>query len=150
MAKFWNLALIAVAVAGVAACDAGVANREQIVLPEGNVERGEAAFVALQCTSCHTIRDRELPPPEEMGPVTIALGGQVTKLKSYSELVTSVINPSHKLARNPFDQEIAQDGESVMTIYNDVMTVSQLVDIVAFLDSEYDVIERPGYRYPSH
>jgi hypothetical protein len=121
---------------------------QQIVLPEGDAARGERAFVELECTACHTVRGKDLPAAEEMGPVTIVLGGSVSKVKSYSELVTSVINPSHKLARNPFKQEFEQDGQSVMPVYNDVMSVTQLIDIVTFLGSQYEVIERPGYSYP--
>jgi len=41
----------------------------------------------------------------------------------------------------------AGDGQSVMPIYNDVMTVTQMVDIAAFLESKYKGIERPAYRY---
>ena len=98
-------------------------------------------------TACHTIRDMELPAPEELGPVMIALGGKVSRVKSYSELVPSVINPSHRLARNPFKQPITKDGQSIMPMYGDVMTVTQMVDIVAFLESKYEGIERPGYQY---
>jgi len=114
---------------------------------KGVVIRGQEAFIALECTACHTIRDMELPAPEELGPVTIALGGKVSKVKSYGELVTSIINPSHRLARNPSKQPITKDGQSVMPIYNDVMTVTQMVDIAAFLESKYKGIERPAYRY---
>ncbi|MDH4048674.1 MAG: cytochrome c [Gammaproteobacteria bacterium] len=119
-----------------------------MVLPEGDAIRGQEAFVALECTACHTIRDMELPAPQEWGPVTIALGGKVSRLKSYNQLVTSVINPSHRLARNPFKQPISDNGQSIMPMYGDVMTVTQLVDIVAFLESKYEGIERPRYNYP--
>lgn len=148
MQRFRNPAIAAIFLASIAACRGGIVPEEQIVLPDGDAARGEEAFVALECTACHTIKGLDLPAAEEMGPVTIVLGGNVSKVKSYSELVTSVINPSHKLARNLFKQEFERDGESVMPIYNDVMTVTQLVDIVAFLESRYEVIERPGYRYP--
>ena len=139
--------VIAASVVGLTACEGGTRNQE-LVLPEGDAIRGQEAFIALECTACHTVSDMELPAPEVAGPVTIALGGKVTKLKSYGELVTSVINPSHRLARNPFKQPISEDGQSIMPIYGDVMTVTQLVDIVAFLESEYEGIERPRYNYP--
>jgi len=142
-----NLAVLA-SVAGLAACEGGVVSNQQLVLPEGDAARGQTAFVELECTACHTVSGVELDAPEQPGPVSIALGGRVTKLKSYSELVTSVVNPSHRLARNPFKQQIEQDGESIMPVYGDIMTVSQLVNIVAFLESRYESIERPGYTYP--
>lgn len=139
----------AVSIAGLTACEGSVVPKQEIALPDGDIERGQEAFIALECTACHTIRDMDLPAPEELGPVTIALGGKSSKVTSYNELVTSVINPSHRLARNPIKQPISKDGQSVMPIYNDVMTVTQMVDIVAFLESKYERIERPGYRYRS-
>jgi hypothetical protein len=35
-----------------------------------------------------------------------------------------------------------------MTSYNDVLTVTQLTDLVAFLQAHYEKAERPGYKYP--
>ncbi|HNP35273.1 MAG TPA: cytochrome c [Woeseiaceae bacterium] len=143
-----NVALLVLLLVGVAACQSATVSRQQIVLPEGDAAAGEQAFVALECTACHTIAGKELPDAEEVGPVTITLGGKTSRTKSYSELVTSVINPSHKLARNPFKQQIADNGESVMPVFNDIMTVTQLIDIVTFLESQYEIVERPRYRYP--
>jgi len=71
-------------------------------------------------------------------------------LKSYSELVTSVINPSHELIRHRRAEDVSQDGQSLMVVYNDVMTVSELSDIVAFLETRYSKIERPKVRYTLH
>ena len=139
---------IAASIAGIPACESGSNANQEIVLPEGDAIRGQEAFVALECTACHIIKDLELPSPSELGPVTITLGGKVSQLKSYGELVMSVINPSHRLARNPFKQPISNDGQSIMPIYGDIMTVTQLVDIVAFLESKYEGIERPRYNYP--
>lgn len=120
----------------------------EFVLPEGNIENGQALFVSYSCTSCHTVRDLDLPAPEAKGPVRVSLGGGVSKLKTYSELVTSVVNPSHQLVKRRKPGEVSNDGESLMTVYNDTMTVTELVDIVAFLESRYEKIERPKMKYP--
>lgn len=119
-------------------------------LPEGDVERGQSLFVEYQCTTCHTVRDLDLLAPGDPGPVSVSLGGRVSQLASYEELVTSIVNPSHKLVRFGKPEELTVDGESLMTVYNDVMTVSDLIDLVAFLDSRYEKFERPGYRYTLH
>lgn len=119
-------------------------------LPEGDIARGQELFVSFDCTACHTVRDLDLPQPEVKGPVSISLGGRVSKLKSYQELLTSVVNPSHKLMKRQKVDEISRDGESLMTVYNDVMTVTELVDIVAFLESRYEEFERPKVRYTIH
>lgn len=120
----------------------------EFVLPDGDIKNGQALFVSFSCISCHTVRDLELPAPDVKGPVTVSLGGGVSKLKSYSELVTSVINPSHKLVTRRRAEEVSQDGESIMAVYNDTMTVTEMIDIVAFLESRYKKIERPKMKYP--
>ena len=122
----------------------------KFALPEGDVERGQALFVEYQCTTCHTVRDLDLPRPGEAGPVNVSLGGRVSRLATYEELVTSIVNPSHKLKRFQKPEAVSADGESLMSVYNDVMTVTDLIDLVAFLDSRYEEFERPGYRYTLH
>jgi hypothetical protein len=93
----------------------------------------------------------ELPAPQSPGPVTVVLGGETQTIKTYGELVSSVINPSHKLIRGYPEEEVSQDGKSLMTVYNDRMTVQQLIDLVAFLQSKYEVVVPEytyyGYRY---
>lgn len=148
MTKVLPLISLAMVLAVIAACNPPPGPRETIVLPEGDAEQGRQVFVELQCAACHTVRNAEVPAPEVEGPVNVVLGGNVSRVKTYAELVTSIINPSHRLARNIGRQEFEQNGESVMTVYNDVMTVTQLIDLTAFLQSQYEVIERPGYRYP--
>lgn len=124
--------------------------KAEFALPEGNAENGQALFVSYGCTSCHTVRDISLPAPEVEGPVRVSLGGGVSEMKSYAELVTSVINPSHELIKRRRPEDVSEDGESLMMTYNDVMTVSELSDLVAFLDSRYEKIERPKVRYRNY
>jgi hypothetical protein len=72
--------------------------------------------------------------------VPIALGGTVDYQPTDGRFVTSVINPSHKLARGYPKQSIESGGISRMADYSDVMTVRQLVDLVAFLHSRYEFV----------
>jgi len=67
---------------------------------------------------------------------------------SYGQLATSIVNPSHRLSRRYRTDEVSQEGESLMTSYNDVLTVTQLTDLIAFLQAHYREAERPGYKYP--
>ncbi len=82
--------------------------------------------------------------------MNIALGGEVRRISTYGELVTSVINPSHKLARGYGDENQEDDGESKMTNYNDVLTVSELIDLVAFLQSKYSIRPPEVTDYPMY
>ena len=60
-------------------------------------------------------------------------------------LVTSIIYPSYQLASYPKEQ-ITANGESRMPHYADKMTVRQLTDIVAFLQSRY-VVRQSSAEY---
>jgi mono/diheme cytochrome c family protein len=114
------------------------------VLPEGDVAAGKASFQALHCTQCHSIGDVAWQGGAE--DLELPLGGRTTSLKTYGELLTSVINPSHRIARRDLQEQVAVDGESTMRVYNEVMTVQELVDIVSYLQTEYEVVV-PGYPY---
>ncbi len=107
-------------------------------LPEGSIENGKINFVGLNCNSCHSIADIAWEGVENQD-VHVGLGGHVTEIKTYGELVTSIINPSHKIARN-FDRAEGDENSSPMSNYNEVMTVQELVDLVSFLKSEYHLV----------
>ncbi len=122
---------------------------DRFVLPKGNAERGRQAFVELRCNTCHSVGSIE--QAGGAGPIHKRLGGSVSMVKSYEDLVTSIINPSHRVSpRYPEDtmHEIADAaGGSRMPSYNEVMTVQQLVDLVTFLQQEYHLREpRRDYR----
>ena len=113
-------------------------------LPTGNVEAGRKAFVDLRCYVCHQVKGLDVRF-EGTPAARVALGGSVTRVKSYAELVTAIINPTHKVAS---DRPGGDGGTtaSIMSVagVNDVMTVTQLVDLVAYLQPQYKV-EIPKY-----
>ena len=112
-------------------------------LPDGDVARGQAAFVALKCYTCHTVSGVELPPAEAGEKKIVALGGTTRQIQTYGQLVTSIIHPSHKVAKAYAEDQKGPSGEikSRMVNNNDAMTVSQLIDIVKFLQSHYELEE---------
>ncbi len=113
--------------------------------PEGDPNRGLEAFETLRCRGCHRIDGLD-PPFEGTGAASVTLGGQTARVKTYGDLVTSIVNPSHKILRGYAADEVAtQEGESIMSLadLNDVVTVQQLIDLVAFLQVEYNVVPPP-------
>lgn len=123
-------------------------------LPEGDADRGKVAFVDLKCYSCHTVSGVELPASGDGEKKPVVLGGTTHRIQTYGELVTSIINPSHKVADEYVELRAAEEGEepvrkSKMVNNNDAMTVSQLIDLVKFLQSHYE-LERydPTPYYP--
>jgi hypothetical protein len=119
-------------------------------LPDGNAEQGLRAFEDLQCYGCHAVQGVEFPSGRTDS-VSVILGGNVTRVKTYGELVTSIINPSHKLAPGYKDEEVTIDGASRMELayLNEAVTVQQLIDLVAFLQPLYNLLppENSPYRY---
>jgi len=131
-------------------CDSGPKSGRGLRLPDGDIEKGKLAFVALKCNSCHGVHGVELPAAEKAEGAIVTLGGKVRKVRSYGELVTSIVNPSHELAKGYPEEKIAKEGKSLMVNFNDAMTVTQLLDLVAFLHSRYEKLE-PDYtshHYP--
>lgn len=127
---------------------AGPKSGKGFTLPDGDPRRGEQLFVELKCHECHSVSGIDLPDPEEARDPLVGLGGEVPRISTYGELVTSIINPSHKLAKGYAAEQTAANGQSKMRNYNDVMTVSQLIDLVAFLQSRYELMPYEPSDYP--
>jgi sulfur-oxidizing protein SoxX len=116
--------------------------------PLGNTQRGRAAFVALECHACHRIADVELPPAASPSPFSVVLGGHTPRIETYGDIISAIVNPSHRLARS-YRAVVGRGEPSPMEakFLNDVMTTQQLVDIAAFLRTEYDYVPPPPPPY---
>ena len=118
-------------------------------LPDGDAQAGRETFLHMQCNQCHTIEGMQLPVIPGKEPPYVELGGKVTKVKTYGELITAIIYPSHELADGYAAEVVSTDGESNMYIYNRHMTVQELIDLVMFLQPQYDVVV-PEVIYRGH
>lgn len=146
MKKTALMTLLAASMLALGGCGADRMSEKGFSLPEGDPIRGKDAFLYMHCHECHTIVGEELPRVELADPPFVELGGTVTKVKTYGELVTAIINPSHKLARGYAQDVVSNDGISKMPVYNGFMTVQELIDIVMFLQPHYEVYV-PRYEY---
>ena len=138
--------LFALALLALAGCGADRMSEKGFSLPEGNAMSGREVFLYMHCHECHTIAGEELPRVALADPPFVELGGTVTRVKTYGELVTSIINPSHRLARGYPAEVVSNDGQSIMPNYNGYMTVQELIDLVMYLQPFYDVYV-PTYEY---
>ncbi len=114
-------------------------------LPDGDAQAGRETFMYMHCNQCHSLEGEELPEVQGFEQY-VELGGAVTRVKTYGELVTAIINPSHKLADGYPQDLVAEDRMSNMYVYNGFMTVQELTDIVMFLQPYYDVVA-PQFQY---
>ena len=138
-------AIIAIA-ALLSACDEDkVMSERGFRLPDGDALAGRETFLYMQCNQCHTISGEDLPTIPGTEPY-VELGGTITHVKTYGELVTAIVNPSHKLADGYAEDQVSEDGVSNMYVYNGFMTVQELTDLVRYLQPHYDVAP-PRYEY---
>jgi sulfur-oxidizing protein SoxX len=125
-----------------AACSYGPDSPKGFSLPEGNEAKGEKVFMKYKCQSCHSLQGYSDDSLIKEFDTPVQLGGTSSMVKTYAQLVTSVINPSHKLAprSKSIEEKITNDdGSSKMRVFNDVMTVQELIDLVAFLQPKFKV-----------
>ena len=118
-------------------CSPGPKSAKGFQLPDGNVEAGQAAFVELGCMSCHTVDGFDFSYGDGERSIDVRLGGEVHRVRTYGELVTAIIHPSEGFARGYPKAQVSSAGKSLMKDFNRTMTVGQLIDIVAFLQSKY-------------
>jgi sulfur-oxidizing protein SoxX len=146
MKRLSILTLLLTSVLALSGCDEDRTMSERgFRLPEGDAMSGRETFVYMHCNQCHTIKGEELPTIPGFEPF-VELGGAVTRVKTYGELVTAIINPSHKLAEGYAKDLVSEDGKSKMYVYNGFMTVQELTDLVMFLQPHYDVVP-PEFHY---
>ena len=111
----------------------------------GSNAEGQTTFADLECHQCHTVKGVDLPAYEGESPVMLELGGTVMYSKTYADLVTSIINPKHVVS-DEYLKTLPRDArgkaKTVMP-FKDEMTVTQLIDLVTFLNSRYILME--GY-----
>ncbi len=111
----------------------------------GDIERGQQAFETLGCVHCHVVDGVDLNFNGTRA-FTVVLGGELMFAKTYGDLVTSIINPDHVISEQYLEQlprEARSRTNSSPMYVNENMKVSELIDIVAFLNSRYRLL--PGY-----
>jgi len=106
----------------------------RVSLPAGDPARGKAAFTSMNCFACHTVVGHNFPAPYAQPAVPVALGAEATR-PTRTQLVDSIVNPSHAIEAGYKEELVRSARLSRMGDYSEVMTVRQLSDLVAFLES---------------
>lgn len=111
-------------------------------LPPGDAQAGKAVFVEAKCSTCHTVSGVDLPAPE-MAPA-IALGGAKALPPTDGDLTTDIILPSSHFARGYPASQVQEGSKSKMPDYTTQLTIRQLADLVAFLQTRYTMAMPPA------
>ncbi|MFQ3199153.1 MAG: sulfur-oxidizing protein SoxX [Paraglaciecola sp.] len=135
------LVCLAAMVAAFSGCSFGPDSPRGFSLPKGSEAMGEQVFIKYECQLCHQLNNYEGTDGVKVFDPPVKLGGRSARVKTYAELVTSIINPSHKLApRAPYESDVSDlAGKSKMKVFNDVMTVTELINLVSFLQPKYEL-----------
>jgi hypothetical protein len=123
------------------ACD-NLESGRRLHLPKGSAENGKTAFIALKCTDCHTVSGVELPKPTAAPENIVQLGGDVPRLRTVGDLLTSIIHPTQSIPLTSQGAAPTPDRSSMPNV-NEKMTVAQMVDLVRFLQPHYSEMEPP-------
>ena len=111
----------------------GVPRGWKFTLPAGDAAKGRQVFADLECYKCHAIPGEKLPQPggdaKNVGPELTGMGGH-HPAEYFAE---SILSPNAVILEGP--GYIGPDGKSIMPTYADSLSVTQLVDLVAFLKS---------------
>jgi mono/diheme cytochrome c family protein len=103
----------------------------KFALPGGDAAKGRQVFVDLECYKCHAIQGETFPASggdaKNVGPELTGMGGQ-HPAEYFAE---SILAPNAVVLDGP--GYTGPDGKSVMPSYADSLSVTQLVDLVAFL-----------------
>jgi mono/diheme cytochrome c family protein len=111
----------------------GVPRGWKFLMPPGDAVAGRKVFVAMECFACHEVKGEDFPSssktPRDAGPALTGMGSHHPP-EYFAE---SIVNPNRVIVMGP--GYTGPDGRTKMPSYADTMTLTQLVDVVAYLKS---------------
>lgn len=111
----------------------GVPKGWRFTIPPGDPEMGRQVFIQMECYRCHPVQGEKFPTlekkPGDVGPDLTGMGA----LHPAEYLAESILDPNAIIIVG--EGFTGPDGLSKMPSYNDLLTVRQLFDLVAYLKS---------------
>jgi hypothetical protein len=111
----------------------GVPPGWRFTIPPGEPRAGRDVFTKLECFKCHAVQGEPFPGSTgaagDVGPELTGMGG-AHPAEYFAE---SIVNPNAVIVTGP--GHTGSDGLSVMPDYRESLTLSELIDLVAYLRS---------------
>jgi len=105
----------------------GVPQGWRFAAPAGDAAGGREVFVRLACFACHRIAGEPFPAPSGPGPELSGVGSH----HPAGYLLESILNPNAVVVEGP--GYTGPDNRSIMPDYRGQLSVSELIDLVAYL-----------------
>jgi putative copper export protein len=99
------------------------------VPPSGDAAHGREVFIRLGCYACHQVEGETLPPSSGLGPDLTGVGQH----HPAGYLLESILNPNAVIVQGR--GYTGPDGRSIMPDFRAQLSVSDLIDLVAYLKS---------------
>jgi cytochrome c1 len=113
--------------------------------PQGDAVKGRDVFVNLECYSCHEVQGEKFPAPSgDIGP-ELSVMGPLHEMEYFAE---AIIHPNAVIQKGKGYE--AADGSSKMPSYNDLATVQEVIDLVAYLEGLKPPIKKPAMTGRAH
>ena len=107
--------------------------------PQGDPVKGREVFVKFECYGCHEVKGEKFPAPSgDVGPELSVMG----PLHDAEYFAEAIVNPNAVIQKGKGYE--AADGSSKMPSYNDLVTVQEVIDLVAYLRGLKPPVQRPA------
>jgi mono/diheme cytochrome c family protein len=97
------------------------------VPPPGDATHGREVFVRLQCHACHRVEREKFPASLRPGPDLTGVGEH----HPAGYILESIVNPNAVIVQGT--GYTGPDGRSTMPDYRGELSVTDLIDLVAYL-----------------
>ena len=114
--------------------------------PPGDARHGRAVFVDLRCHACHRVAGENFDLPVAEPPAPVVLGGRIARVMTDGALADSIVNPSRRIAYET-STGVRSGTLSRMPDYTRTMTVRELADLVAYLQTKYELVDPPVFSH---
>jgi hypothetical protein len=118
---------------------------DEFEFPEGDAEEGRYSFEEMRCLQCHVVEGVTFEGEGEAAENEGGIGPDLTAIGSIQTatyLVAAVLDPNQVIVADPPGQQPGDEGSyrtefghSKMPEYHDTMTLRQLLDIAAFMET---------------
>lgn len=111
----------------------GVPRNWLLTLPPGDARHGREVFRNLGCFACHRVSGEDFPPPAAPGPDLTDVGSHHPP----AYLLESILDPNAVIIDEP--GYVDARGRSTMPDFSARLSVTELIDLVAYLQSLSDM-----------